>query len=223
MSDETAPAGWYPQDDGRQRYWDGEAWTEHFAPGAPTQGGAQPAFEPDEDAIWQVRGKPLSGMGAGRYKLTEHYLYFETGTLRTDSQQIPIAKVHDVDVKQSMAQKARAVANILVHVERPSGIETVTMADVPDFREGQRLINETAHGARRMLQQHANTMRYEHSGGGPASVDPSQAQTASTSAEPSATSPDPIEQLERLGKLRDAGVVTDEEFQAKKAEILSRI
>ena len=27
------PAGWYPQEDGRQRYWDGEKWTEHFAPG----------------------------------------------------------------------------------------------------------------------------------------------------------------------------------------------
>ena len=26
------PAGWYPQPDGRQRYWDGELWTEHFAP-----------------------------------------------------------------------------------------------------------------------------------------------------------------------------------------------
>lgn len=29
----ATPAGWYPQDDGRQRYWDGQQWTEHFAPG----------------------------------------------------------------------------------------------------------------------------------------------------------------------------------------------
>lgn len=28
----NAPAGWYPQGDGRQRYWDGQSWTEHFAP-----------------------------------------------------------------------------------------------------------------------------------------------------------------------------------------------
>ncbi|HMM96280.1 Ltp family lipoprotein [Phycicoccus sp.] len=33
----NSPAGWYPQDDGRQRYWDGQKWTEHFAPGAPQQ------------------------------------------------------------------------------------------------------------------------------------------------------------------------------------------
>ncbi len=30
----STPAGWYPQEDGRQRYWDGAAWTDHFAPGA---------------------------------------------------------------------------------------------------------------------------------------------------------------------------------------------
>ena len=28
-----SPAGWYPQSDGRQRYWDGQQWTEQFAPG----------------------------------------------------------------------------------------------------------------------------------------------------------------------------------------------
>jgi len=31
----SSPAGWYPQLDGQQRYWDGELWTERFAPGAP--------------------------------------------------------------------------------------------------------------------------------------------------------------------------------------------
>ncbi|HZW43213.1 MAG TPA: DUF2510 domain-containing protein [Dermatophilaceae bacterium] len=45
----ATPAGWYPTSDGRQRYWDGEMWTEHFAPGGP--GGSlvqfsQPAYPP---------------------------------------------------------------------------------------------------------------------------------------------------------------------------------
>jgi hypothetical protein len=34
---------------------------------------------------------------------------------------------------------------------------------------------------------------------------------------------DPIRQLERLGKLRDSGVLSDEEFEAKKKVILSKI
>src|SRR5215207_8180857 len=39
-----APAGWYPQPDGGQRYWDGTAWTEHFAPGVqqPAEAAASP-------------------------------------------------------------------------------------------------------------------------------------------------------------------------------------
>jgi Protein of unknown function (DUF2510)/Domain of unknown function (DUF4234) len=31
----SSPAGWYLQPDGQQRYWDGEQWTEHIAPGFP--------------------------------------------------------------------------------------------------------------------------------------------------------------------------------------------
>lgn len=38
-----------------------------------------------------------------------------------------------------------------------------------------------------------------------------------------ATTPDVMEQLRQLGSLRDSGVLTEEEFQAKKAELLSRL
>jgi hypothetical protein len=39
------PAGWYadPSGSGQQRYWDGSAWTEHYAPGAGGQA-PQPAY-----------------------------------------------------------------------------------------------------------------------------------------------------------------------------------
>ena len=43
----TAPAGWYPDPDGTggQRYWNGESWTDHRAPGqaaAPKKSGQDP-------------------------------------------------------------------------------------------------------------------------------------------------------------------------------------
>lgn len=46
-----APAGWYPDPEtpGRQRYWDGTAWTEHTAPGpgsAPRVGAGGPPRAP---------------------------------------------------------------------------------------------------------------------------------------------------------------------------------
>jgi hypothetical protein len=53
------PAGWYPQADGQQRYWDGERWTEHFAPRVlpvtPPAGARR---------NWFLRHKILTGIGA---------------------------------------------------------------------------------------------------------------------------------------------------------------
>lgn len=47
MSD--SPAGWYPQEDGRLRWWDGTSWTEEFTAAVPQAGsGTVPAlWEPD--------------------------------------------------------------------------------------------------------------------------------------------------------------------------------
>lgn len=39
MSTTSGPAGWYPQADGTQRYWDGRAWTPQVAPGLPAYHG----------------------------------------------------------------------------------------------------------------------------------------------------------------------------------------
>lgn len=38
-----------------------------------------------------------------------------------------------------------------------------------------------------------------------------------------APSSDPIDQIKRLGELRDAGLITPEEFEAKKADLMSRL
>lgn len=43
----NTPAGWFPQEDGRQRYWDGEKWTEHFAPGDQHRGASPEAAAAD--------------------------------------------------------------------------------------------------------------------------------------------------------------------------------
>ena len=53
------PAGWYPQPDGQQRYWDGGQWTENFAPGVP------PVTPPvTARKNWLLRHKVLTAIGA---------------------------------------------------------------------------------------------------------------------------------------------------------------
>ena len=50
------------------------------------------------------------------------------------------------------------------------------------------------------------------------------AEPGDAAAEPdAATPPDTLDLLRKLGDLRDGGVLTDAEFEAKKAELLRRI
>ena len=53
------PAGWYPQADGQQRFWDGEQWTENFAPGTPLV--TPPAAARKN---WFLRHKVIAAVGA---------------------------------------------------------------------------------------------------------------------------------------------------------------
>jgi len=62
----------------------------------------------------------------------------------------------------------------------------------------------------------------------PSNPDPTvtQASPAATALEPASTAPtppDPAAQLQQLAGLRDAGILTEEEFAAKKTEILTRM
>lgn len=62
----NSPAGWYPQEDGRLRYWDGQNWTEHFAPGqAPSPMGAPPSAVPGKSVSAATAG-PDSQSGSPR-------------------------------------------------------------------------------------------------------------------------------------------------------------
>ena len=241
MTDQQTPAaGWYPISDSQVRYWDGTAWTDavqerhdiadHHEPkasgafrGMMTTAADRLVSKETElpaGTIWSAVGKPLKGYGAGRYRMDDRYLYFEKGTLRTDSQQVLLSDVVDVDVAQSMAQKARSVFNISVHIERPGGRETVVMADIPDGRAAQRIINESAHNARLELQRTRNTMRYESAGVAPQAPTPAAAPPVTAAAPQPPAGDDLMAKLTKLAEMKSAGLLTDEEFAAAKARLL---
>jgi hypothetical protein len=176
----------------------------------------------DPDVLWHGQSQTISSAATGgwavkgRYRLTHEFLYFERGTLRTDAQQVPIVSVVDVDLKQSLTQKARGVGDVIVHIQRSNDIEIVRMESLPNPREAQVIINRTAREARYAQQQRANTMRYEQST--PPSLTATLPPVGSREGQH-----DPIDQLRKLGDLRDAGILTTEEFEAKKSDILGRL
>lgn len=69
---DNAPANWYTQPDGSQRYWDGSQWTDHIVPasGAPTGGvpaESEPAVPvafgtaPDDRPLWKKKRVLIPG------------------------------------------------------------------------------------------------------------------------------------------------------------------
>lgn len=272
MSERQAAAGWYPVEVGRARYWDGETWTDHFhdtgtelevssgaaAParvsrikGAASAAAGQLTSNEQhlpEGTLWSALGKTVGNVTTGRYRLDATYLYFSKGALRTDAQQVLVASVVDVDVRQSLTQRARGTYTVVARVQTNTVAPyLVSMTDVPDGPTAQRVIMQTAHEARLSLEQRAigiegqrhlatNTLRNEvrYDGAVPAMLAPTPA-APPTAVAPAPTPPspetapataagaDPIAQLKELAALRDAGILTEEEFTATKAEILSRM
>lgn len=166
----------------------------------------------NEPTLWEGTSQSLAGAATGgkigaRYRVAQWHLYFETGLITTNSQQVPLNAVRDVDVKQSMTQKARGVGDVVVHVNTQP--QPVVMESIKDPKQVRDIINRAA-GEARAHYQRQQTTQY-HQGGMPV-----QAQQPT----PAPSGGGVVEQLKELAALRDAGVLTDEEFAAQKARIL---
>ncbi|WP_434740391.1 PH domain-containing protein [Micromonospora sp. SH-82] len=180
----------------------------------------QPAPTPDPGVLWAAKGNPVTGFGGGRYSLTATLLFVEKGMLSTRGQQVPVADVVDIDLRQSIVQKSRGVGNILVQVQRPHGIEWAVLEDVPEPQQALSILNRAVHDARLLAQKRSQTRVYENLS---PSTSPFHTGTDTSAPPTSAAAPDPLEQLRLLGQLREAGVLTEQEFAVKKAEILARL
>ncbi|GAC69201.1 PH domain-containing protein [Gordonia soli] len=231
MSNSSAPAGWHDDGTGTLRWWDGAQWTQHthvpqtVDKARPSTAASQFARnlvqkdDPSTDpgALWSAVGKPVTGIGGGRYKLTEEYLYFERGTLSTRAQQIRTHEIHDVDANQTMTQKARGVGTIVLFSIRSTGArERVELIDVENFREGVSALNRVSHEARERLRTKQQTQHVNYSGFHPTPTSPAHS-TPSVDAAPKV---DLNNELARLVAFKDQGVLDDEEFAAAKRKLL---
>lgn len=148
-------------------------------------------------------------------------LYFESGTLRTNAQQVRTHEIHDVDARQSMAQKARGLGTIMLWAERAGGREQVLLEDIPNLREGVNAINDASFRSRESLRVREQTSHVNYQGS------PYLAAPAAPAAAPTAAAPAPASaasdlnaELERLAGFHHSGISTDEEFSAAKRKLL---
>jgi hypothetical protein len=177
-------------DDDRAYFWDALASRQEALEPAVTEA----ASEQDLDVV--------PGREARRRRLMPHHLFEKAAGTKVVAP-IPLPSIVDVDVHQSLTQKARGVFSVRVHIQRSHRVEIVTMDDIPDGHDPQAVPHEKAHYARHARREAVP-------------IAPATPTAAGASS-------DPLEQLRRLGELRDAGLVTDAEFAATKAEVLRRL
>ncbi len=187
---------------------------------------AQPVAAPpppelplDPNVLWSGTRQALS-LSKASYTITRDYILFEAGMLSSTSEQIPLWAVRDLDVKQSMIQKSRGIGDVVVHCQHSdyTGRSNVTLEGITDPKAVRDLINREAGRARHDYQvAHQSTYHHGMAPAAPAApVVPTPAPAPSAAAE----GPSRADQVRELAALRDEGLMTDEEFDQKRREIL---
>jgi len=239
----STPAEWKADPTRRHelRYWDGTNWTEHVSDGgtqstdpvAVEDAGTSPvtsfAMNPsDQTVIWEGSKKTVAASASGgrlttaRYRVTQDAVHFEAGLLSTKAEMIPLWTVVDVDLAQSMTQKARNVGDVKLHLDQNSatrfGQAIVRLESVEDPRRVRDVVLQQANLIRRKVLAQQHELELQRRQAGATSVTVGNAEQSSASADRSAAV---ISALKELASLRDAGVLTEEEFEAEKAKILA--
>lgn len=135
------------------------------------------------------------------FVLTSDRLITRSGIIAKHSREIPLERINDVTFTQTVLERALGAGDLLVESAGERGQTKIT--DVRKPEQVQLMIyKQTEDNSTRIVRGQMG----EVSGHTPP---PPEASVT--------------EQLEDLGRLRKDGVLTEEEFQAKKAELLKRL
>lgn len=239
-------AAWYPDPSGRHqhRYWDGAAWTDHVG-----DGGAQssdPVDEPlpppaedeaaGESAAGRLGGrlKSLASTAAGRAQAELDRRRAADAPTAADAATggpVPIfsCKSHEAGRNSTITLWPDRIERVQDHrlgslsrakqdtevipVRAISSVQAkkdgLAYTKVTVYASGNNVEFRVGHAEAQRLKDEITKMVLAGHDPAPAPVAP--------------VAPDPMDQLRKLGELRDAGILSDAEFAAKKAEILERM
>lgn len=129
------------------------------------------------------------------FVLTSDRLITRSGVIAKKSKEIPLERINDVAFNQNIFERIVGAGDLLVESAGERGQERITNVRNPE--QVQLMIyKESETNSDRMMR-----------GGAPAQASP----------------PGIPEQIEALARLRQQGVLTDDEFEAKKTDLLKRL
>ncbi|WP_166509570.1 PH domain-containing protein [Blastococcus sp. TF02-8] len=191
----------------------------------------------DPSTLWFGESRNAATSAAGiskaRYRITKDRVWIESGLLGTRTESVPLWAVKDIDVRQAVWQRGNDVGDVVLTLEDASYAATTDMfnlsGNVEGTTTGQVVLDniESPYAVVDLLSPLISEARqkktverqsqYLH-------VNPGMAGAAfgAPAAPPPTPAPQPdlVEQLRKLGELRDAGILTEEEFAAQKAKVL---
>jgi hypothetical protein len=191
----------------------------------------------DPNTLWFGESKSAATSAAGvskaRYRITKDRVWIESGLLGTRTESVPLWAIRDMDVRQAVWQRGNDVGDVVLNLEDPAygaGQDTFNLGgDVEGTTSGQVVLDniESPYAVLDLLAPLISEARskktverqsqYLH-------VNPGMAGAAfgapTAPPPPAQPQPDLADQLRKLADLRDAGILTEEEFAAQKAKLL---
>lgn len=194
------------------------------------------AFDPSimnptsTNVLWEGASSDMANLASrGRvksanYKITDDAVHFASGILSSREETVPLWAVRDVDFSQTLAQKARGVADLRLQMDPAAGVygqREIVLKSIHDGKAVRELILRQANIVRDYWNRRRHEMDVERQRAGASQLyAPGPPQAQQPAPQPSSGGEDLMAQLAKLGEMKQAGLLTDEEFTAAKARLL---
>ena len=173
-----------------------------------------------------------TGVAKARYRITKDRVWIESGLLGTRTESVPLWAIKDMDVRQAVWQRGSDVGDVVLVLEDASFGASTDMFNLSGNVEGTttgQVVLDNVEGPYAVLDllaplisearakktvERQSTYVHTMTPGATYGAPPPQPAPAAPAQ------PDMMEQLKKLGELRDAGILTEDEFAAQKARIL---
>lgn len=201
-----------------------------------------------QHVLWSGSPSDLTAAASGgrivraAYTVTTDAIQFEAGVVTTRAETIPLWAVIDVDLTQTVTQKARGVADLALRIDPRAaaqyGQHRLVLRSIKEARMVKDLIIRQANAIRVNWTNHQHERSLEHQRAGAtqfANVVHTQSPAPQATAAPAQVQPaappqaqiapaaggDLMSRLKELAELKTAGLFTADEFTAAKALLLA--
>ncbi|GIE85996.1 PH domain-containing protein [Actinoplanes regularis] len=188
--------------------------------------------------LWTGASQDLTSLATGgrlqtgSYTVTEDAIRFASGLISTREESIPLWMVMDADLTQHISQRVRGVGDLTLRLDPRYagrfGQALLILRSIENPSAVRDLILRQANAVRQFWAQRSYERDIELRRAGAVStnivvptVTAAPAAPAAPALEPAPASGDLMAQLVKLGEMKTAGLLTDEEFTAAKAKLLA--